>query len=176
MRVLMKKVTELGAKFVQKNIDSFTSFGKSIVINCTGIGSKDLAKDSLVHPIRGQIVMGKPITGVKVDKIYIDEEAHNNLSYIVPRSDGVLMGGTAEVGEYSTDIGMNEVKTIIQRCSNVIPELSSAQVIKYYAALRPARAEVRLQSQQIDDTFVVHNYGHSGSGWSLCWGVSIFIF
>ena len=39
--------------------------------------------------------------------------------------------------------------------------------------LRPFRAAgPRLDTERIRDTFVVHNYGHGGSGWSLSWGSS----
>jgi len=39
--------------------------------------------------------------------------------------------------------------------------------------LRPFRAAgPRLETEQIADTLVVHNYGHGGSGWSLSWGSS----
>jgi FAD dependent oxidoreductase len=37
--------------------------------------------------------------------------------------------------------------------------------------LRPFRAQgPRLDTEQLGDTLVVHNYGHGGSGWSLSWG------
>jgi glycine/D-amino acid oxidase-like deaminating enzyme len=39
--------------------------------------------------------------------------------------------------------------------------------------LRPFRAAgPRLETEQIGDKLVVHNYGHGGSGWSLSWGSS----
>jgi len=39
--------------------------------------------------------------------------------------------------------------------------------------LRPFRAAgPRLDTEQVGDTLVVHNYGHGGSGWSLSWGSS----
>jgi glycine/D-amino acid oxidase-like deaminating enzyme len=39
--------------------------------------------------------------------------------------------------------------------------------------LRPFRAAgPRLETEQLGDTLVVHNYGHGGSGWSLSWGSS----
>jgi glycine/D-amino acid oxidase-like deaminating enzyme len=38
---------------------------------------------------------------------------------------------------------------------------------------RPFRAAgPRLETEQLGDTLVVHNYGHGGSGWSLSWGSS----
>jgi hypothetical protein len=37
--------------------------------------------------------------------------------------------------------------------------------------LRPFRAAgPRLETEQVGDALVVHNYGHGGSGWSLSWG------
>jgi D-amino-acid oxidase len=37
--------------------------------------------------------------------------------------------------------------------------------------LRPFRAAgPRMDAEQVGDAFVVHNYGHGGSGWSLSWG------
>src|SRR5580765_2436988 len=37
--------------------------------------------------------------------------------------------------------------------------------------LRPFRAQgPRLDTEQVGGKFVVHNYGHGGSGWSLSWG------
>jgi D-amino-acid oxidase len=37
--------------------------------------------------------------------------------------------------------------------------------------LRPFRAKgPRIETEQIGDALVVHNYGHGGSGWSLSWG------
>src|SRR5215475_9824444 len=39
--------------------------------------------------------------------------------------------------------------------------------------LRPFRAAgPRLDVERVADTYVVHNYGHGGSGWSLSWGSS----
>ncbi|HEX4739940.1 MAG TPA: FAD-dependent oxidoreductase, partial [Caulobacteraceae bacterium] len=39
--------------------------------------------------------------------------------------------------------------------------------------LRPFRAAgPRLDTEQVGDVLVVHNYGHGGSGWSLSWGSS----
>ena len=45
------------------------------------------------------------------------------------------------------------------------------RVFDITVCLRPFRAAgPRLDTEQIGDTLVVHNYGHGGSGWSLSWG------
>src|SRR5262245_36978402 len=39
------------------------------------------------------------------------------------------------------------------------------------SCIRPFRTKgPRLDVEQIGDAMVIHNYGHSGAGWSLSWG------
>jgi D-amino-acid oxidase len=50
---------------------------------------------------------------------------------------------------------------------------STDRIFDITVCLRPFRAAgPRLDTEQIGDTLVVHNYGHGGSGWSLSWGSS----
>uniref|UniRef100_UPI001C2D4452 FAD-dependent oxidoreductase n=1 Tax=Sphingomonas bacterium TaxID=1895847 RepID=UPI001C2D4452 len=49
--------------------------------------------------------------------------------------------------------------------------LTPDQIVDLKCCIRPLRAAgPRLDTEQIGDTLVVHNYGHGGSGWSLSWG------
>jgi len=48
---------------------------------------------------------------------------------------------------------------------------STDRIFDITVCLRPFRAAgPRLDTEQVGDTLVVHNYGHGGSGWSLSWG------
>ena len=48
---------------------------------------------------------------------------------------------------------------------------SADRIFDITVCLRPFRAAgPRLETEQLGDTLVVHNYGHGGSGWSLSWG------
>ena len=50
---------------------------------------------------------------------------------------------------------------------------SADRLFDVTVCLRPFRAMgPRLDTEQLGDTLVVHNYGHGGSGWSLSWGSS----
>jgi D-amino-acid oxidase len=45
------------------------------------------------------------------------------------------------------------------------------RIMNITVCLRPFRATgPRLDAEMVGDKLVVHNYGHGGSGWSLCWG------
>ncbi|RYD89821.1 MAG: FAD-dependent oxidoreductase [Sphingomonadales bacterium] len=49
--------------------------------------------------------------------------------------------------------------------------VSENELIDIKCCIRPFRAlGCRIETEQIGDTLVVHNYGHGGSGWSLSWG------
>ena len=48
---------------------------------------------------------------------------------------------------------------------------SADRVFDVTVCLRPFRAAgPRIETEQVGDKLVVHNYGHGGSGWSLSWG------
>jgi len=48
---------------------------------------------------------------------------------------------------------------------------SLSRIFDTTVCLRPFRAAgPRLDTEQVGDKLVVHNYGHGGSGWSLSWG------
>ena len=48
---------------------------------------------------------------------------------------------------------------------------SSGRIMNITVCLRPFRAAgPRLDAETVGNKLVVHNYGHGGSGWSLCWG------
>jgi len=50
---------------------------------------------------------------------------------------------------------------------------SADRIFDVTVCLRPFRAAgPRLDTEQVGDALVVHNYGHGGSGWSLSWGSS----
>jgi FAD dependent oxidoreductase len=50
---------------------------------------------------------------------------------------------------------------------------STDRITRITVCTRPFRAQgPRLDTEQIGAKFVVHNYGHGGSGWSLSWGSS----
>jgi len=52
-------------------------------------------------------------------------------------------------------------------------KVSEDRVIRSVVGLRPHRASgFRVEREQVGDTTVVHNYGHSGGGISLSWGTS----
>jgi glycine/D-amino acid oxidase-like deaminating enzyme len=66
-----------------------------VVINCTGLGSRLLFGDQEMLPAKGQLTVLVPQP--EVDYAVLAD----NLLYMFPRRDGILLGGTFERGDWS---------------------------------------------------------------------------
>lgn len=139
-----------------------------LIVNCTGLGSRELCDDLRSYPIRGQIVR---TTNPGLKKILSDEEGPLGLSYIVPRSKDCVLGGTSEENDWNLSIDQKTADEIVRKCTTMEPELKKARVIEHLVGLRPGRDEVCLEAEEISpDCTVIHNYGHGGAGFTLSWG------
>jgi D-amino-acid oxidase len=142
--------------------------GSRIVINCTGIGAHDLCHDERTFPIRGQVVRAKPIA---LQKIEADASGHNNLAYIAPRSNDVILGGTDQEGNWSLEVDERDTDGILRRTASLNGLTADPGIVETKVGLRPGRDEIRLETEKLsDDRVIVHNYGHGGAGFTLSWG------
>ena len=62
LNFLLNKFEYLKGKLTKRKILNFLEFNnsKSIVVNCTGLSSRELLNDNELYPIHGQIVKAKP--------------------------------------------------------------------------------------------------------------------
>ena len=151
-----------GVRF-QKLEDVSTVF--EIIVNCTGIGARELVKDPELEPHRGQTAIVP-----KLDlpcAIVADDPP---LMYAIPRRSDCVFGGTNEVNA-SCEAAAEQTRAIVRECCRVL-NVDVPPVIATRVGLRPYRKTgVRLESEQTTDgRRVIHNYGHGGSGFTLSWG------
>ena len=138
-----------------------------VVVNCAGLGSRDLVGDRSVSPIRGQIVR---VRNPGLDRFLLDEDDPEGVTYVVPRSKDCVLGGTAVEDAWQTEPDPDAASGILRRCAALEPRLADAKVLEHRVGLRPGRPEVRLERDDGGPVPVVHNYGHGGSGVTLSWG------
>jgi D-amino-acid oxidase len=140
-----------------------------VVVNCTGVGARDLVPDPAVVPVRGQVVVVK---NPGIDEFYIDHALHGtDYVYVFPHGEVALLGGTAEEGAWDLPARSAISERILADCSAVFPRLRGAEVVEHRVGLRPYRPTVRLEAEQLGGGRVLwHNYGHGGGGVSLSWG------
>lgn len=169
MDYLVNLFNDLGGKIIQKSLSNKQEalHNHDVVVNCTGLGSRELFNDETIYPVRGQTVKVKP-NGF--DKVLADAEGPNNLAYIIPRTNDIVLGGTDQVNDWNLEVNPGDTKGILERVANLSPQFKTVEVIGESVGLRPTREVIRVEAEKFGNKTVVHNYGHGGSGFTLSWG------
>ena len=169
---LLGKLEDLGVIVTRRWLPSLPAPAHgSVVVNCTGLGAGALARDESVYPVRGQVVRLDRPAGLE-DWLIDDSGPPARPLYVVPRGREVIVGGTAEVGNYDRRPDPSVARELLDRATAVAPALAGARVLGHRVGLRPARPRVRLEQAPpgADAGPVVHCYGHGGAGVTLSWG------
>ncbi len=141
-----------------------------VVVNCTGLGARELVPDPGVRPVRGQLVV---VENPGIDEWFTRADpASSATTYFFPQPGGLVLGGTAEVDDPRTEPDARTAREIVERCARVRPEIAGARVIGHRVGLRPARdAGVRIEAEELPGGgLLVHNYGHGGAGVTVARG------
>ncbi|GIF67705.1 D-amino-acid oxidase [Asanoa ishikariensis] len=155
-----------GGTLTIRKVDRFEELDAPTVVNATGLGAAPLAGDDGLYPIRGQVVV---VDNPGLTTSIRDEHHPLGPVYIHPRSSDVVLGGTFEVGDADRTIRAATAEAIIERTTQVEPRLAGARVRNQLVGLRPARhGGPRVEAQGR----IIHAYGHSGAGMTLCWGTA----
>jgi D-amino-acid oxidase len=145
-----------------------------VVVNCTGLGARELVRDTSLTPSRGQVVRVRHNGFRQVMLDDYTDYGPNRLAYIVPRIDDIILGGTAIDGEESIAEDEAETPAILHRCAALAPEFASLKpedILEVKVGLRPVRPAVRLEVEApTPGRWLVSNYGHGGAGITLSWG------
>jgi D-amino-acid oxidase len=151
--VSFEKLEDAGQEFVH-------------VINCAGLGARELVRDIDLEPHRGQVAIVPKVAGLSCAVVCDDAP----LMYAIPRMNDCVFGGTNEI---TADLGIDSASTlrILDECSRVL-KIKKPNVLAERVGLRPFRTSgVRLERGRLDDgRTVIHNYGHGGAGFTLSWG------
>jgi len=87
--------------------DELEELEESVVVNCTGLGSRDLFGDEELSPIKGELVVLLP-------QPEVDYILQAGGFYVFPRSDGIVLGGSFERGEWSLEPTPGVVDRILE--------------------------------------------------------------
>jgi D-amino-acid oxidase len=143
-----------------------------LVINCAGIGARELVQDIGLKPHRGQVAIVQKIDNLSCAIVCDDPP----LMYAIPRTNDCVFGGTNEISG-NLDADPTATARILDECSRVL-KIDNPTVLAERVGLRPFRKlGVRLERGRLrDGRMVIHNYGHGGSGFTLSWGCAEDVF
>ncbi len=170
-QITQRVVTRLAEAFAESQI----------VVNCAGLGARELVGDRDIHPSRGKVVRVKQRD---FHQVILDDDDRSSMAYIIPRIDDIVLGGTDEEDvsgegyhgeEYVESATLDpEAEAIVQRVARLTPrlaEVTSADVLKVVTGWRPVRSQVRVEGERLTpERILLHNYGHGGAGVTLSWG------
>jgi D-amino-acid oxidase len=169
MPYLVARFLERGGRIEQREVESLAALAARhpLIINCAGLGARELCQDAGLYPARGQILR---VEDPGVGRGLFDDKGPAGLCYIVPRADGCVLGGTYEEHRWELTEDPETAREIVEKCARLVPALRGARVLGGAVGLRPARASVRLEVEALGEARIIHNYGHGGAGFTLSWG------
>lgn len=93
------------------SIQDFNHLSEQIIMNCTGLGAGKLLNDKELIPVKGQlsILMAQP----EIDYSYM-AVSEGKFLYMLPRKDGIVLGGTSEKGNWSMEPDDRETERILK--------------------------------------------------------------
>ncbi len=141
-----------------------------LVVNCAGIGARELAEDPDLFPVRGQHVV---VDNPGIDTLYFQMTLGSSWVSWMPHGGEVVLGGIAQAGDDRMEIDAAVAEQILAGAVALEPRFAEAEVIEHRVGLRPTRPSVRLEAETVDRARCVHNYGHGGMGVSWSWGCAV---
>ena len=116
---LVRDVVAFGGRIVIRRFTEpreLLELDEPLVINCTGLGARDLFGDDEMVPLKGQLT-------VLVPQPEVDYGTFGGLPgsspagglgiHMQPRSDGIVLGGTSERGAWSTEPDQEAMERIV---------------------------------------------------------------
>lgn len=138
-----------------------------LVVNCAGLGARDLVGDTTVRPVFGQHVV---LTNPGLDELFLETSRGPEWTCFFPHPHRVVCGGIRVPDRWDTTVEPTVTERILRRCRRIEPRLGDAEVIETLVGLRPDRPQLRLEAEPLGPARCIHNYGHGGSGVTLSWG------
>lgn len=165
---LRARIAELGGRFERRAVTDLSAplAAAELVVNCAGLGARELCADPALVGVRGQVVHAER---VDLPFALIDDTDPEQPVYVLPRNGDIVLGGSARRGDERIAEDPEETAAIREACGRRVPAVRDAATIRARAGLRPFRAEVRLEPEP-GEPRLCHNYGHGGSGFTMAWG------
>jgi D-amino-acid oxidase len=166
---LAKKFATAGGTTTLRKVENLSAETSQadLVVNCTGMGARELCNDDTLVPAKGHVVVvANPGLRDRCVTDYMD--AH--FTHIFTIDDICIAGGVYQDGNADLTPDPRITDDILKRAAAIEPALKNAQVLSVRTGLRPVRPMIRLEAEKLPGGTIIHNYGHGGSGFTLSHG------
>jgi glycine/D-amino acid oxidase-like deaminating enzyme len=117
---LLQDFQTYGGKLVIRKLDTRNDLmwlPESLVVNCSGLGAKEIVGDEELIPLKGQltVVVPQPEVGYSTNGgISTPSPVPGNGLHMMPRSDGIILGGIAQRDVWTLDVDEEERRRIVE--------------------------------------------------------------
>lgn len=159
----------LGVRAAARTVDEIDDLQGTcdVVVVAGGMRSGALLDDDTGFPVRGQVAR---LANPGLTTWVTDDENPGGITYVIPRRDDVVVGGTAQIGSWDLAVDRDDERAMLSRATALVPALAGLPVLSRAVGLRPARDAVRLEVVAGHAVPVIACYGHGGAGVTLSWG------
>lgn len=99
-----------------KSLEDFDALAEKCVVNCTGIGAKQITNDECLTPISGQLAFLIP-------QNYVDYRINTRGAYTINRKDGMIVGGTHNMGSWDTNPSKEDTEKMVMAIKTVADQM-----------------------------------------------------
>jgi D-amino-acid oxidase len=168
---LQDRLLAAGGTIRQHTVTDLSSAGHlaPVVVNAAGLGARDLAGDTSLTAIRGQLVI---MDNPGLTEFFTEDTGWSpDLLHLYPHGERLVLGGVAQDDNWDLRPSLETAQAIIARCASIFPRVADLPVLGHRVGLRPTRPSIRCELDSTVAGFrLFHSYGHGGAGVSLSWG------
>lgn len=95
------------------DLEQLAALAEPVIVNCTGLGARELFGDDSLVPVKGQLVVLRPQSGIDYLTVGGGRFSTRGSQYMFPRGDGILLGGTFERGVETLEPDPGETERIL---------------------------------------------------------------
>jgi D-amino-acid oxidase len=120
LEALLHDVKVFGGQIVVRRFESpkeLAALPENVIVNCAGLGAKALFGDSDLMPLKGQltVLVAQPEIQYSTSGGARVQTAEPGLGiHMMPRADGIILGGTSERDVWTYDVNEAERKRIVE--------------------------------------------------------------
>lgn len=117
---MVRDVLLFGARIHLRRFESprqLAALPEPVIVNCTGLGARELFGDQELIPLKGQLTVLVPQAEVDYATTgagRVNVELPGGGLHMMPRADGIILGGTRERDVWTLDPNPDELKRVVE--------------------------------------------------------------